>query len=127
MRMSTGRLKHMSLMTASVLLFTVLCLGVAIGLAVWVEHTSPVDIAQTLERVQPWLLLWRLVLFAVVIGGWPTWARLITRWQSWSEAQYERLVAARWTVALWLTVLELALGQNILGRFINLVTQDVSS
>jgi hypothetical protein len=94
---------------------------VGLGLLLLSQWQSPLMTGRSLETARPWLLLWRLVLFGVLIGFWPVWVRFLTRWRRLTDAQSARLVGARWTIAVWLVVLELVLGQNVVGRFLNLL------
>ncbi|WP_018871523.1 MULTISPECIES: hypothetical protein [unclassified Thioalkalivibrio] len=72
-----------------------------------------------LDRIEWMLAGWRWVLIAVVVFGWRYWV-------SWlgghlpHEAQ-RRLVDARWRVAGWLVILEILLGQNLLGHTVELM------
>ena len=91
----------------------------------WSQWQSPLVIGRSLEEARPWLFFWRLTLFGILIGFWPVWARLLTRWRRLTDAQSKRLAGSRWTVAVWLVVLELVLGQNVVGHLLNLLVGKV--
>ncbi len=105
---------------ATAVAFLTVTLAVGLGILLWHRSASPGAITRTLEAAQPWLFLWRLGLYGVLMGFWPAFCRHLARWRHWTEDQLQRLLAARWTVAAWLVVLELLLGQNVVGKFIHL-------
>ncbi|MGH8644484.1 MAG: hypothetical protein ACREX4_08540 [Gammaproteobacteria bacterium] len=100
--------------------FLTVTLAVGLGILLWDRSASPGAITRTLEAARPWLFLWRLALSVALIGFWPVFCQNLARWRHWTEDQLQRLLAARWTVAAWLVVLELLLGQNVVGKFIHL-------
>jgi hypothetical protein len=100
-----------------------LAAGVGLGWLFWGQGLSPLSIEHTLEAARPGLLFWRVALFGVLIGFWPVWVEGIGRGRHLTESQRARLAGARWTLAAWFVVLELGLGQNIGGRFLNLLVR----
>lgn len=101
--------------------WTVIAALVGLGWLFWSQWQSPLVIGRSLEEARPWLFLLRFVFFGVLIGFWPVWVRLVTRWRRLTNAQGKRLSGARWTIAMWFLVLELVLGQNMVGRCLNLL------
>ncbi len=108
-------------MVATAVAWTMFAALLGLGWLFWSQGLSPFTIERTLDAARSWLLLWRLALFVILIGFWPVWVRLIARWRHLTDVQRERLAGARWTIAVWLVVLELVLGQNMVGRFLNLL------
>ncbi|MGH8537845.1 MAG: hypothetical protein ACREXM_15655 [Gammaproteobacteria bacterium] len=115
--MSLGRVARW--LAAGVAFLTV-TLAVGLGILVWDRAAPPGAITRTLEAARPWLFLWRLALSVTLIGFWPVFCQNLARWRHWTADHLQRLLGARWTVAAWLVVLELLLGQNVVGRFIHL-------
>jgi hypothetical protein len=103
--------------------WAILAAGVGLGWLFGGQGLSPLTIEHTLEAARPGLLLWRVALFGVLIGFWPVWIDVIGHGWHLTEPQRVRLAGARWTLAEWLVVLELELGQNIGGRFLNLLVR----
>jgi H+/Cl- antiporter ClcA len=99
-------------------LFAGLTLLAGLCLLAWSHYQDMETIASQLEATRPWLAVWRLTVFLVLIGGWPYWMAWLGRGRGWSEARRKALRAQRWRIALWLIVLELVLVQNVVGRFI---------
>lgn len=111
----------MSLGTLGIVIVAVAALFTGAGLLVLSRDFPPATIDAWIEAARPWLFLWRLGLFGALIGFWPAFCQWLARAQDLTTDQHERLLAARWHVATWLVILELLLGQNVVGEFINLV------
>ena len=60
----------------------------------------------------------RLLVIGLVALLWPAVTRMLHRWGRVEEAGVKRLLSLRWRVVTWLVVIELLLGQNLLGRFL---------
>lgn len=101
--------------------FLVITFGTGLGLLLWSQSEPPSEISRKLASLRPWLFVWRLLLLVALIGFWPAFCRCVARWRNLAEPELNRLLAARWTVAAWLLALELLLGQNVVGKFINLL------
>jgi hypothetical protein len=71
------------------------------------------------ESLSTPLVFWRLLLFMVLIGGWPFWTRWYSQWGYLNTEQSDRLLGLRWRLAGWLIIGELLLTQNILGHFMD--------
>jgi len=81
---------------------------------------QPVDqVLEFLAQLSQALLFWRIVLFALFIGGWNHWTHWYRHWGHLDEAQFMRLRQLRWPVAAWLVLFELLVTQNILGQFLD--------
>lgn len=55
---------------------------------------------------RPWLLAWRLLLFAVLIGGWPWWTDLVGAYCRLDGGQRQFLLSLRWRLAAYLLAFE---------------------
>ncbi|MGH2621021.1 MAG: hypothetical protein ACRDHG_10695 [Anaerolineales bacterium] len=101
--------------------FVVVTFGTGLGLFFWSEYQPPAEIIRRLTALRPWFFLWRLLLFGSLIAFWPAVCRGLARWRNLTDIQHQRLRSARWQVAAWLIALELLLGQNVVGKFFNLL------
>ena len=103
-------------------LLTLLAFGLALGIGVFLWHsvqTSSVVAIQTrIEVMKPVATTIRLLLIGLVALAWPAMTRAPHRWGRVDEAEVGRLLSLRWRVVTWLVVIELLLGQNLLGRFL---------
>ena len=116
--MRQARWKRMIFGLALLAGFVLVTFGAGLGLFFWSQSEPPAEIARRLEAAKPWFFLWRLLLFGSLIVFWPAVCRALARWRKLTDIQHQR--SARWQVAAWLIALELLLGQNVAGRFINL-------
>jgi len=106
-------------------LLTLLAFGLALGIGVilWrsVETTSVVAVQTRVDALKPLLTGIRLSLIALVAIAWPWIVNILQRWGHVNEMQAENLLAARWRIVTWLVVIELVLGQNLLGQVLALL------
>ena len=90
---------------------------VTVGLGVVLRHSiSASTVASTSQlamNCREWASAGRLATIAILFVGWPTLVRLGTRFNVRTIAQAQQY---RWRVTAWLFVLELTIGQNLLGR-----------
>ncbi len=100
------------------LLAFVLALG--IGAVLWhaVQTSSVVVIQDRLEQMKPVFTAIRCLLIGLVALSWPAIVRALHRWGRIDEDGAGRLQSLRWRVVTWLVIIELLLGQNLLGRFL---------
>ena len=98
------------------LMLMLLGLFVLVGLAVllWAQFESLDAIEGRLEAAGPWLTVMRISVIAAVVATWP---RLVTWWVV-DPARRAALLRARWRLAGWLVILEITLGQGLVGAFI---------
>ncbi len=66
--------------------------------------------------MKPLLTGIRCLLIALLAMGWPLIVNALHRWGRIDEAQAATLLALRWRIVTWLVVIELVLGQNLLGQ-----------
>ena len=103
-------------------LLTLLAIGMALGIGalLWnaVQTSSVVAIQTRIEMMKPVFTTIRLLVIGLVALSWPAITRTLHRWGRVDEAGVGRLLSLRWRVVTWLVVIELLLGQNLLGRFL---------
>lgn len=103
-------------------LLTLLAFGLALGIGalLWqsVQTTSVVAVQTRIERMKPAFTAIRLLVIALVALLWPAVTRSLHRWGRVDGAGAGRLLSLRWRIVTWLLVIELLLGQNLLGHFV---------
>ncbi len=77
------------------------------------------NVLAVLDQASSWLLVWRALLFLVLIGAWRYWAGLYRCWGYLDQQQFKRLLNLRWRLAGWLIVLELVFNQHVIDRFLS--------
>ena len=101
-------------------LLTLLAVGLALGAGaiLWrsVETTSVVAVQTRIEALKPVLTGFRLTIIALVAIAWPWLVNGLHRWGRIDGTQAANLIAVRWRIVTWLVVIELVLGQNLLGQ-----------
>lgn len=106
-------------------LMTLLALGLALGIGtfLWqsVQTSSVIAIQTRIEAMKPVFTMIRFLVIGLVALSWPAIARRLYRWGRLDEARAARLLSLRWRIVVWLIVIELVLGQNLLGRFLTLL------
>ena len=92
----------------------------AIGVVLWqgVELSSLSVVAQRVDQAKPLLGGLRLALIGLLALFWP-WLR----GRADDEPARARWMALRWRIAGWLLVIELVIGQNLVGRFFSLAVR----
>jgi len=103
-------------------LLTLLACGLALGIGalLWqsVQTSSVAAIQSRIDVMKPIFTAIRFSIIGLVALSWPTITRGLQRWESIDEAGATRLLSMRWRIVVWLIVIELMLGQNLLGRFL---------
>ena len=103
-----------------VFLLTLLALALALGTGgiLWhsVETSSVSEMQAQVDSLKPVLTGIRLFLIALVALAWPFVANNLHRWGRIDKAQATTMLALRWRIVTWLVVIELVLGQNLLGQ-----------
>lgn len=103
-------------------LLTLLAFGLALGIGtfLWqaVQASSLVAIQTRVELMKPLFITVRLLLIGLVALGWPAVTRWLHRRGRIDEGGAGRLLSLRWRIVTWLLIIELLLGQNLLGRFL---------
>ncbi len=101
-------------------LLTLLAFGLALGegAILWhsVETSSVVAVQTRIDALKPLLTGIRVSLITLLAMGWPWIVSALQRWGRLDDIQAKKLVAVRWRIVTWLLVIELVLGQNLLGQ-----------
>ena len=103
-------------------LLTLLAFGLAlvIGAFLWqaVQTSSVVAIQTRVELMKPLFTTIRLLLIGLLALAWSAVTRLLLRRGRIDGDGAGRLLSLRWRIVTWLLIIELLLGQNLLGRFL---------
>lgn len=91
---------------------------ITVAALLWHVLESAHSIQEKIHQAKPWLGLWRLSLFVLLIGFWPKLVQVTAKYVHWSEAYQTNLKALRWRIAGWLIIIELVLVQGVVNRFI---------
>ena len=99
-------------------------LTIGVGVVLWqaVELSSVSRVSAQIDRIRPFASAVRLAFIGAVAALWPKLAHLAHRYGRIDEARRDDLLAQRWRVVGWLLVIELVLGQDLLGRFFAVTT-----
>jgi|GEM_PF-325832 len=101
-------------------LLTLLALALALvaGGILWhsVETSSVSEIQTQVDAMKPVFTGIRLFLITLVAVVWPFVTSNLHRWGRINEVQATTMLALRWRIVTWLVVIELVLGQNLLGQ-----------
>ena len=103
-------------------LLTLLAFGLALGIGVilWqsVQTSSVLAIQTRIDGMKPVFTAIRVLVIGLVALSWPVITRRLYRWRHVDEAKAARLQSLRWRIVTWLVMIEVILGQNLLGRFL---------
>jgi hypothetical protein len=101
-------------------LLTLLAFVLALGMGgvLWysVETSSVSEMQAQVDSLKPVFTGFRLLLIALVAIAWPFVTNNLHRWGRIDKAQTTTMLALRWRIVAWLVVIELVLGQNLLGQ-----------
>ncbi len=105
---------------------SIVALGVifAVGAILWhvVENSSLATVSKQIEQLKPFANTLRFLLIGTLALLWPrliSWVHLHKRINATEKS---RLLAIRWRMIAWLLIIELMVGQNLLNRFIQLLS-----
>ncbi|MEJ1339871.1 MAG: hypothetical protein RNU03_13620 [Candidatus Sedimenticola sp. (ex Thyasira tokunagai)] len=102
------------------LLLTLLAVALALstGGIIWhsVQTSSVSEIQSRIDALKPLFTGFRLFLIALVAMAWPLLTSSLHCWGRIDEGQRDTLDSLRWRIVTWLVVVELMLGQNLLGQ-----------
>ena len=96
-------------------------LALAIGGLLWqaVETASVVAIQGKVTAVKPVFTILRLSVIALIALLWPMLMGAFHRLGRIDDARRAELLAVRWRIVAWLVVIEVVVGQNLLGHVIS--------
>ena len=101
-------------------LLTLLAFALALvtGGILWhsIGTSSVNDIQIRIDSMKPLFTGIRLFLIVLVAVAWPFVTNNLHRWGRIDESQATMMLALRWRIMTWLMVIELVLGQNLLGQ-----------
>lgn len=100
------------------LLAVVLALVIGSALMYAVRLSSVRDIQVQVDSVAAWSSLIRLGLMGAVAGLWRPMVQRLHASNRLHERTMRDLLALRWRVVSWLLILELLIGQNLLGQLV---------
>ncbi len=105
------------------LILLAVTLALSIGGILWhsVEMSSVREIQTRVDAMKPVFTGIRLFLITLVAVVWLFFTSGLHRWGRIDEGQRDTLDNLRWRVVTWLVVIELVLGQNLLGQVLALL------
>ena len=103
-------------------LLTLLAFALALvtGGILWhsVGTSSVIDIQIRIDSMKPLFTGIRLFLIVLVAVAWPFVTNNLNRWGQIDKAKATMMLGLRWRIVTWLVVIELVLGQNLLGQIL---------
>jgi len=106
-------------------LLTLLAFVMALGMGgiLWhsVETSTVSEIQAQVDSLKPVFTGIRLFLIALVAVAWRFVTNYLHRWGRIDKGQAITMFALRWRIVTWLVVIELVLGQNLLGQVLALL------
>ena len=96
---------------------------IAVGVVLWqvVEFSSLTAVAQRVDQAKPFLGGLRFALIGLLALFWPWLSRLRQRLDDDHGLRQARWMALRWRIVGWLLIIELIIGQNLLGRVVGVL------
>lgn len=97
---------------------------IAVGLVLWqaVELNSLSTVSERVAAAKPFASAIRFALIGLLALVWPRLPALWAGANGNDDRTHARWMALRWRVVGWLTVIELVLGQNLIGRFLGVIS-----
>lgn len=98
------------------------------GWILWysIAASSVIEVQRRVDILHPILSGIRLTLIALLAFCWPLLTRNIYRGTRRTPDEIARLDSLRWRIVFWLIVIELVLGQNLMGQFFAMMHQDLA-
>ena len=99
-------------------------LTIIVAVVLWqaVELSSVSRVSAQIDKIRPLASGVRLVLIGLVAALWPRLVQIAHRYGRIGECRRDAFLGQRWRVVAWLLVIELVLGQDLLGRFFAVTT-----
>ena len=97
---------------------------IAVGLVLWqaVGLSSLSTVSERVAAAKPFASAIRFALIGLLALAWPWLPALWAGADGNDDRTHARWMALRWRVAGWLLVIELVLGQNLIGRFLGAIS-----
>src|SRR3569833_2455240 len=86
---------------------------IAAGILFWMHKAAWESLRRGVDMAAPLFALWRLLLFAILIGGWPLWTRRVAARFRWDTAHVDLVRCLRWSVAAGLILIELLVNPHL--------------
>ena len=106
-------------------LLTLLAFALALGTGGILWHSlgssSVSEIQTRVDAMKPIFTGIRLFLIVLVAVAWPFMTNNLHRWGRIKKSQATMMLALRWRIVTWLVVIELVLGQNLLGQVLTVL------
>lgn len=97
---------------------------IAVGLVLWqaVELNSLSTVSERVAVAKPFASAIRCALIGLLALAWPRLPALWPGADGNDDGTHARWMALRWRIVGWLIVIELVLGQNLIGRFLGAIS-----
>lgn len=101
---------------------------IAVGLVLWqaVGLSSLTTVSERVAAAKPFTSAIRCALIGLLALAWPWLPALWAGADGNEDRTHARWMALRWRVVGWLIVIELVLGQNLIGRFLGAISGPVA-
>lgn len=101
---------------------------IAVGLVLWqaVELNSLSTVSERVAVAKPFASAIRCALIGLLALAWPRLPALWTGANDSDDRTHTHWMALRWRVVGWLIVIEIVLGQNLIGRFLGAISGPVA-
>ena len=114
-------MRHRRWFSRLTILAIVLALTISTVLMQALQISSVVAVQSVINSYTPYLAGLRLMVIALIACAWP---KLIQYGQYSGRISKERgteLKSSRWRIVLWLLIIELLVGQNLVGRLLSVM------
>ena len=98
------------------MLAIVLALTIGTVLMHTIEISSVVAVQSSIESYKPFVTGLRLAVIGLIAYAWPKLIQYAHQSGRISKERGTQLLAQRWRIAAWLLIIELLLGQNLVGH-----------
>lgn len=97
---------------------------IAVGLVLWqaVELNSLSTVSERIAAAKPFASAIRFALIGLLALVWPRLPALWAGADGNDDRTHARWMALRWRVVGWLIVIEVVLGQSLIGRFLGVIS-----
>ena len=82
------------------------------------ERYSLSAVSEQILRLKPLAGATRIMLIGLLVLFWPRLVDLAVQYRRVDAAARSRLIALRWRVVIWLLIIELMIGQDLVHRFL---------
>ncbi|MCB1871763.1 MAG: hypothetical protein KDI49_07130 [Gammaproteobacteria bacterium] len=95
-------------------------LTAVLGVLLWysAERYSLSAVSEQIQWLKPLAGATRLLLIGLLAAIWPRLVDLAVQYGQVDTTARPRLVALRWRVVVWLLIIELLIGQDLINRFL---------